>query len=81
MGEAQIDIQPLVAAAKACENSTMTEPTVQLGKWLASEDNKLVKDSVIFLSDGKVKQEITLRLQKVERGELEIELECIPLSQ
>eukprot|EP00268_Persea_americana_P043610 TRINITY_DN4388_c0_g2_i1.p1 TRINITY_DN4388_c0_g2~~TRINITY_DN4388_c0_g2_i1.p1 ORF type:complete len:305 (-),score=58.99 TRINITY_DN4388_c0_g2_i1:245-1159(-) len=80
MGEAEIDIQPLVSAAKAYENSTISE-SMQLGKWLASEDNTLVKDSVISLTDGKVKQEITLRLQNVERGELEIELECVPLSQ
>lgn len=80
MGEAEIDIQPLVSAAKAYENSTITE-SMQLGKWLATEDNTLVKDSIISLIDGKVKQEITLRLQNVERGELEIELECVPLSQ
>ncbi|XP_042450849.1 probable ADP-ribosylation factor GTPase-activating protein AGD11 isoform X1 [Zingiber officinale] len=80
MGEAEIDIQPLVAAAKAYENSNISE-SMQLGKWLASEDNTLVKDSIISLVDGIVKQELTLRLQNVERGELEIELECVPLSQ
>ncbi|XP_031372425.1 probable ADP-ribosylation factor GTPase-activating protein AGD11 isoform X2 [Punica granatum] len=80
MGEAEIDIQALLTAAKAYENSSITEP-MQLGKWLASKDNTLVKDSIICLSDGKVKQEITLKLQNVERGELEIELECVPLSQ
>ncbi|KAJ0978030.1 hypothetical protein J5N97_013504 [Dioscorea zingiberensis] len=80
MGEAEIDIQPLVSAAKAYENSTISE-SMQLGKWLASDDNTLVKDSVIYLMDGKVKQDITLKLKKVERGHLEIELECVPLSQ
>ncbi|XP_074582034.1 putative ADP-ribosylation factor GTPase-activating protein AGD11 isoform X1 [Curcuma longa] len=80
MGEAEIDIQPLVAAAKAYENSGISE-SMQLGKWLASEDNTLVKDSIISLDEGRVKQEITLKLQNVERGELEIELECVPLSQ
>ncbi|XP_077241677.1 calcium-dependent ARF-type GTPase activating protein family [Tasmannia lanceolata] len=80
MGEADIDIQPLVSAAKAYENSTVCG-SVQLGKWLATEDNTLVKDSIISLAEGKVKQDITLRLQNVERGELEIELECVPLSQ
>ncbi|KAL6010043.1 putative ADP-ribosylation factor GTPase-activating protein agd11 [Asimina triloba] len=80
MGEAEIDIQPLVAAAKAYENSSITE-SMQLGKWLASDDNTLVRDSLITLVDGNVRQEITIRLQNVERGELEIELECVPLSQ
>jgi stromal membrane-associated protein len=80
MGEAEIDIQPLVIAAKAYENSTINE-SVQLGKWLASKDNTLVKDSIISLVDGMVRQEISLRLQNVERGVLEIELECVPLTQ
>ncbi|XVF24436.1 hypothetical protein REPUB_Repub13aG0127700 [Reevesia pubescens] len=80
MGEAEIDIQPLVAAAKAYENSEIRE-SMQLGKWVASKDNTLVKDGIITLTDGKVKQEISLRLQNVERGVLEIELECIPLTQ
>ncbi|XP_026666335.2 probable ADP-ribosylation factor GTPase-activating protein AGD11 isoform X2 [Phoenix dactylifera] len=80
MGEAEIDIQPLVSAAKAYENSTISE-SMQLGKCLVSDDNTLVKDSIISLDNGKVKQEITLKLQNVERGELEIELECVPLSQ
>ncbi|MQM02481.1 hypothetical protein Taro_035246, partial [Colocasia esculenta] len=78
MGEAEIDIQPLVSAAITYENSNDAEPLL-LEKWLASEDNTLVKDSLISLVEGKVKQEITLRLQNVERGELEIELECVPL--
>lgn len=80
MGEAEIDIQPLLNAAKVYENPTTSQP-MQLGKWLASGDNTLVKDSIISLADGKVKQEVTLKLQNVERGELEIELECVPLSQ
>ncbi|XP_068659292.1 probable ADP-ribosylation factor GTPase-activating protein AGD11 isoform X1 [Aristolochia californica] len=80
MGEAEIDIQPLISAAKAYENSSITEP-MHLGKWLANEDNTLIKDSQISVADGKVKQEITLKLQNVERGELEIELECVPLIQ
>ncbi|KAE8648468.1 hypothetical protein Csa_008809 [Cucumis sativus] len=80
MGEAEIDIQPLVSATKAYEKSTIDE-SMQLGKWVASNDNTLVKDGIINLVDGKVRQDISLRLQNVERGVLEIELECIPLTQ
>ncbi|GAV80320.1 C2 domain-containing protein/ArfGap domain-containing protein [Cephalotus follicularis] len=80
MGEAEIDIQPLLVAAKAYETSSISE-SMQLGKWVASKDNILVKDGVITLVDGKVKQEISLRLQNVERGVLEIEIECLPLTQ
>lgn len=80
MGEAEIDIQPLVTAAKASENSTLCE-SMPLGKWKASKDNTLVKDGIISLIDGRVKQEATVKLQNVERGVLEIELECVPLTQ
>ncbi|CAJ2638833.1 probable ADP-ribosylation factor GTPase-activating protein AGD11 isoform X2 [Trifolium pratense] len=80
MGEAEIDIQPLVSAAKAYEKSSINE-SMQLGKWVASGDNTLVKDGIISLEEGKVRQEISLRLQHVERGVLEIELECVPLTQ
>ncbi|XP_009354465.2 probable ADP-ribosylation factor GTPase-activating protein AGD11 [Pyrus x bretschneideri] len=80
MGEAEIDIQPLVSAAIAYEKSSINEP-MQLGKWVASKENTLVKDGVINLVDGRVRQQITLRLQNVERGILEIELECVPLNQ
>ncbi|XP_029125350.1 probable ADP-ribosylation factor GTPase-activating protein AGD11 [Cajanus cajan] len=80
MGEAEIDIQPLVIAAKAYEKSTINE-SMQLGKFVANNDNTLVRDGIISLDEGKIKQEISVRLQNVERGELEIELECVPLTQ
>ncbi|CAH9091865.1 unnamed protein product [Cuscuta europaea] len=80
MGEADIDIQPLVVAAKASEASSPDE-AAHLGKWEASRENTLVRDSIIKLVEGKVKQEISIRLQNVERGVLEIELECVPLTQ
>ncbi|KAF7824706.1 putative ADP-ribosylation factor GTPase-activating protein AGD11 isoform X1 [Senna tora] len=80
MGEAEIDIQPLLAAAKALEKSTGSEGT-QLGKWVASKDTTLVKDGAISITDGKIRQDISVRLQNVERGELEVQLECVPLTQ
>lgn len=81
MGEAEIDIQPLVSAAKASEDCKMEDESMQLGKWVASKENTLIKDGIINLIDGKVKQEIFLKLQNVERGVLHIELECLPLTQ
>lgn len=98
MGEAEIDIQPLVVAARASEGSptpqnepATTQPaataqpaatTQPTGKWKTVKENTLhVKDGVIQLSEGKVKQEIAIKLQNVERGVLEIELECVPLTQ
>ncbi|KAM7509075.1 hypothetical protein LguiA_019528 [Lonicera macranthoides] len=82
MGEAEIDIQPLVSAAKASENSK-TEDSVQLGQWVESKENALEGDGdgVFNMVEGKVKQEIALKLQNVERGVLHIELECVSLTQ
>ncbi|MBA0865813.1 hypothetical protein Goshw_015660 [Gossypium schwendimanii] len=80
MGDAEIDIQPLVLAAKAYEKSEIHE-SMQVGKCVANRDNNFLKDGIINLADGKVKQEISFRLQNVERGILEIELECVPLTQ
>ncbi|KAK4770595.1 hypothetical protein SAY87_031127 [Trapa incisa] len=73
MGEGEIDIQPLLSTARANEKSGMAN-SMPL-------DNALVKNSLIKLVNGKVKQDITLRLQKVETGVLHIELECVPLTQ
>ncbi|KAI3719636.1 hypothetical protein L6452_20538 [Arctium lappa] len=62
MGDGEIDIQPLLSAAKASGNSDLKESSMELGK-------------------GTVKQEIALKLQNVEKGVLQMELECVPLSQ
>ncbi|XP_039067220.1 probable ADP-ribosylation factor GTPase-activating protein AGD11 isoform X2 [Hibiscus syriacus] len=79
MGEAEIDIQPLVTAARAHERSEIDE-SMQLGESIASKDNTLEKDGIITVTDGRVKQDIYVRLQKVESGVLQIELECILLT-
>jgi len=54
---------------------------LQLGKFVASNDNTLIRDGIISLDEGKIKQEISGRLQNIERGEMEVELECVPLTQ
>ncbi|KAF6168324.1 hypothetical protein GIB67_018164 [Kingdonia uniflora] len=80
MGEAEVDLQPLITAAMAFGDPGMFG-NMQIGKWLKSHDNALVKDSIINIEDGKVKQEISLKLQNVECGEVDLELEWIPLAQ
>lgn len=83
MGEAEIDIQPLVNAAKALESCSLDE-TTQLCNWKARRENSFKGgggDGIITLEEGKAKQQIALKLQNVERGVLEIELECLPLTQ
>ncbi|GAV67245.1 C2 domain-containing protein/ArfGap domain-containing protein [Cephalotus follicularis] len=80
MGEAEIDIQPLITSAMAFGDPEMFG-NMQIGKWLKSNDNALIDDSIINIIDGKVKQEVLLKLQNVESGELELELEWMALEQ
>ncbi|KAJ0239406.1 C2 domain-containing protein [Hirschfeldia incana] len=80
MGEAGIDIQPLITSAMAFGDPEMFGD-MQIGKWLKSRDNALIEDSIINITDGKVKQEVHIKLQNVESGELELELEWLRLDQ
>lgn len=81
MGEAEVDLQPLVSAARIHEG-IKNRGRLQIGKWLATTDNALVDDSMIWLKDGgQVIQELCLQLQNVESGVLELELEWVPLNQ
>lgn len=79
MGEAEIDLQPMITAAMAF-GDVLTLGNMQIGKWLKTSDNALIKDSTVNILDGKVKQEVFLKLQNVESGEIELELEWIPLD-
>lgn len=80
MGDAEIDLQPMISAATAFGDPDLLAD-MQIGKWLKSPDNALARDSAVNVIGGKVKQEVSLRLQNVESGEVELELEWIPLNQ
>lgn len=80
MGEAEIDIQPMITSAMAFGDAAMFGD-MQIGKWLKSNDNALIEDSSVNIVDGKVKQDVSLKLQNVESGELDLEIEWIPLGQ
>lgn len=80
MGEAEIDLQPLITSAMAFGDAGMFG-NMQIGKWLKSHDNALLDDSTVNIVDGKVRQEVSLKLQNVECGELDLELEWMPLEQ
>ncbi|KAL6498266.1 ADP-ribosylation factor GTPase-activating protein agd12 [Orobanche gracilis] len=80
MGEAEIDIQPMITSAMAFGDAGMFGD-MQIGKWLKSYDNALIEDATVNIVDGTVKQELWLRLQNVESGEVELELEWVPLQE
>lgn len=79
MGEAEVNLQLLITAATALGDLDLL-PDMQFGKWSKSRENALAKDSTINVVGGKLKQEVHLKLQNVESGELELELEWIPLD-
>lgn len=80
MGEVEIDIQPLITSAMAFGDAGILG-NMQIGKWLKSHDNALLEDSIVNIIDGKVTQEVTLKLQNVESGEIELRIEWVPLGQ
>lgn len=79
MGEAEVDLQPMITAANAFGDPELLSDML-IGKWLKSHDNALMEDSAINIIDGKVKQSVSLKLQNVESGEIELELEWFPLN-
>ncbi|XP_010245698.1 PREDICTED: probable ADP-ribosylation factor GTPase-activating protein AGD13 isoform X1 [Nelumbo nucifera] len=79
MGEAEVDIQPMITAATSIGDPSMFSD-MQIGKWLKSHDNALIHDSSVNIVDGKIKQEVSLKLMNVESGEIDLELEWIPLD-
>ncbi|KAK1422816.1 hypothetical protein QVD17_18105 [Tagetes erecta] len=81
MGEAEIDLEPLVSAAKAFENGSAKEPSKDHAKVTGGKDKNTLHNGMITMADRKAKQEFTLQLQNAESGELQIEIECVPLTQ
>ncbi|KAG5136445.1 hypothetical protein JHK82_021176 [Glycine max] len=60
MGEADIDLQPLITSAIAYGDARMFDD-MQIGKWLKSNGNALIDDSIVNIVDGKIKPEATSR--------------------
>ncbi|KAL6604537.1 hypothetical protein ACP70R_042964 [Stipagrostis hirtigluma subsp. patula] len=79
MGEAEIDLQTMINAAAAFGDPELLED-MQIGRWLKSADNALARDSAVVVAGGKVKQGVSLKLQHTESGELELEMEWMPLD-
>nr|XP_025615183.2 probable ADP-ribosylation factor GTPase-activating protein AGD11 [Arachis hypogaea]XP_029144408.1 probable ADP-ribosylation factor GTPase-activating protein AGD11 [Arachis hypogaea] len=83
MGEAEIDIEPLVIATKEYEESKSYEHMQQQhgGCGSITENTSICEDDANANHKGEMKQHFSIRLQNVESGVLEIEIECVPLTQ
>ncbi|KAF5734561.1 ADP-ribosylation factor GTPase-activating protein AGD11 [Tripterygium wilfordii] len=77
MGDAEIDIKPYVEALKI--NPKCLPSGTVLARVQPCRQNCLAEESCIRYSDGKVVQDLCLRLRNVECGEVEVELQWIDL--
>ncbi|MCO5601153.1 hypothetical protein L7F22_055272 [Adiantum nelumboides] len=80
MGEAQIDLNPLISTVKGSDSDNCQEGvTIRLVP--ATWENGFTKDSVIKVKKGQIVQKICIRLKNVERGEIKLDLVWQPYSQ
>ncbi|MCO5596081.1 hypothetical protein L7F22_050139 [Adiantum nelumboides] len=77
MGNAEIDLRTLVAAAKLKAGLQFQEG-MNIRKIVATKENHFATDSVIKFKDGHIVQEICIKLQNVEKGQIELELRWQP---
>ncbi|MQL91033.1 hypothetical protein Taro_023638 [Colocasia esculenta] len=73
MGHAEFDIQPLVEVVKMHVEGAPNNTVIK--KITPSRSNCLADESKIYISDGKVVQDLILRLKDVESGEVELQLQ------
>ncbi|KAF3773254.1 hypothetical protein EJ110_NYTH55251 [Nymphaea thermarum] len=78
MGDAEIDINPFMEAVKM--RIAGSEGNVVYRTILPAPNNCLATESCIRCVDGKIVQDIILRLRNVECGELELQLVWQPLQ-
>ncbi|GMI99507.1 homolog of OsGAP1, C2-domain ABA-related, C2 domain, Arabidopsis thaliana C2 domain [Hibiscus trionum] len=77
MGDAEFDIRPYIEALKQDLEDFPSGTTIS--RVQPSRTNCLSEESAIMWIDGKVVQDLCLRLRNVECGELEIQLNWIDL--
>jgi hypothetical protein len=77
MGDAEFDIRPFVEAVKMWLESLPNDTIVT--KVQPSRQNCLAEESHIVYKNGKVVQNMVLRLRNVERGEVELQLHWIDI--
>ena len=77
MGDAEFEILPFIEALKI--NVTGLPSGTVIKRIQPSKDNCLADESCITYTNGKVVQDMILRLRHVECGEVEIQLQWIDL--
>lgn len=77
MGDAEFDIRPFIEALKM--NLQGLPSGTVITRLQPSRQNCLAEESCIMWSEGRVVQDMVLRLRNVECGEVEIQLQWIDL--
>ncbi|KAA8530657.1 hypothetical protein F0562_005409 [Nyssa sinensis] len=77
MGDAEFDIGPFLEALKMRLESVPSGTIITRIK--ASRENCLSEESCVVWANGKVVQDMTLRLRNVERGEVNLQLQWIDI--
>lgn len=78
MGDAEIDIQPFLDAVRM--NLDGLPSGIIIRKLIPNRQNCLAEESRIAWVNGKVVQDMILRLRNVECGEIELQLQWIDTS-
>ncbi|XAR51460.1 hypothetical protein NMG60_11006096 [Bertholletia excelsa] len=77
MGDAEIEIKPFIDAVKM-KKERLANGT-EIARVQPTRQNCLAEESCILWADGKVVQNMFLRLRNVESGELELQLQWIDI--
>uniref|UniRef100_A0ACD5Z7I5 Uncharacterized protein n=1 Tax=Avena sativa TaxID=4498 RepID=A0ACD5Z7I5_AVESA len=79
MGNAELDIGPLVEVVKMRLHGVAVADKTVVKKLVPNRQNCLAEESAIYVSEGAVKQDVVLRLRNVECGEIELQLQWIDI--
>ncbi|VFQ97808.1 unnamed protein product [Cuscuta campestris] len=80
MGHADLDLRPLMAAARLSQIVGISSDGSILRKVIPESDNCLAVDSSIVFNNGEVVQDVWLKLRDVESGEIELKIKFKNLS-
>ncbi|KAM0015044.1 putative C2 domain-containing protein [Helianthus debilis subsp. tardiflorus] len=79
MGVAEVDVKPYIECLRMKLDLNKVPNGTKLDRVHPSKHNYLVEESAIVCENGKVVQDMILRLRNVECGEVLIQIELVPL--
>ncbi|KAE8694726.1 ubiquitin-like protein-like [Hibiscus syriacus] len=77
MVDTEFEVRPYIEALKTHTNLEEIPSGTVLSRLQPSTSNCLAEESPVYLNEGKIVQDLVLRLRNVECGEVEIQLEWI----